>query len=66
MTLATATLRKMMLDCLLRTRAGTAAIATIMERLTTPAAIARFAERLLAEPRMSEDEMLALSTLGAA
>ncbi len=61
MTLATATLRKMMLDCLQRTRAGVAAIAVIMEQLTTPAAIARFAERLLAAPRMSEDEMLALA-----
>ena len=59
MTLATTTLRKMMLDCLLATRAGTAAIAVIMERLTTPAAIARFAERLLEAPRMSEAEMLA-------
>ena len=66
MTLATATLRKMMLDCLLATRAGTAAISVIMERLTTPAAIARFAECLLAAPRMSEDEMLALSALAAA
>ena len=51
----------LMHECLLRTRASRGAIATIMSRMTSLSAIARFAEGLLAAPRMSEGEMLALS-----
>ncbi len=66
MTITTASLRTQLTDCLLLTKATPRAIATIMERMTSLTAIARFAEQLLTSPRMSEAEMLALSTLVAA
>ena len=57
--LATATERGMLRDCLKRTKAGDAAIDTVMRRMTTLHAIARLAEFLLAHPRAEEDEILA-------
>ena len=56
----------LMHECLVRTKASSRAISIIMSRMTTLSAIARFAEALLASPRMSEAEMLALSASIAA
>ncbi len=53
-------------ECLIRTKASPRAIATIMSRMTSLSAIARFAEGLLASPRMSEADMLTLSASVAA